>query len=150
MSRPDLAVVYRRVEELVPYAKNARTHSDEQLRQLIPTTVLRHDRPAKSDLHPTMKPVSLVQQLLRNSSLEGQTVLDPFGGSGTTLIAAEKLGLNARLMELEPRYADVCVKRWEEFTGKRSASLASGRTFGEVSRERFPADKTPEPAEAHA
>lgn len=122
----------------------------QQLRSLIPTTVLRHDRPQKSELHPTMKPVSLVQQLLRNSSVEGQTVLDPFGGSGTTLIAAEKQGLNARLMELEPRYADVCVRRWEDFTGHRARHLSSGRGFAEVARERIPAEKPVETSEADA
>lgn len=109
----------------------------QQLKAAIQTTVLRHPRPTRSDLHPTMKPVALVQQCLRNSALEGQVVLDPFGGSGTTLIAAEKQGLKARLMELEPRYADVIVRRWEEFTGKRATLAGSGRSFGEVAKDRL-------------
>ena len=129
----------------------------QQLLALIPTTVQRFDRPAKSTLHPTMKPVALVQQLLRNSALEGQAVLDPFWGSGTTMIACEKEGLNARLMELEPRYADVIVRRWEAFTGKKAAHQATGQPFGEAARERLTPtpDKGPEvealnpPAEVH-
>ena len=84
-----------------------------------------------------MKPVALVQQLLRNSALEGQSVLDPFGGSGTTMIAAEKEGLSARLLELEPRYADVIVRRWEEFTGKSATHQATGVPFSEMVRERL-------------
>jgi DNA modification methylase len=110
----------------------------QQLRALLPSTVQRFDRPAKSELHPTMKPVALVQQLLRNSALEGQVVLDPFGGSGTTLIAAEKEGMSARLLELDPRYVDVIVRRWEAFTGKKSVHAGSDRPFGELARERSP------------
>jgi DNA modification methylase len=77
-------------------------------------------KPQKNDLHPTMKPVELVERALRNSSRPGDVVLDPFGGSGTTLIAAEKSGRVARLMELDPKYADVIVRRWEDFTGRRA------------------------------
>ncbi len=77
-------------------------------------------KPQKNDLHPTMKPVELVERALRNSSRPGAVVLDPFGGSGTTLIAAEKTGRVARLMELDPKYADVIVRRWEDFTGKKA------------------------------
>ena len=67
-----------------------------------------------------MKPVELVKQAIRNSSRPGNVVLDPFGGSGTTLIAAEKSGRIARLIELDPKYVDVIVRRWEEFTGKQA------------------------------
>ncbi len=65
-----------------------------------------------------MKPVELVERAIRNSSRPGNVVLDPFGGSGTTLIAAEKSGRVARLIELDPRYVDVIVRRWEDFTGQ--------------------------------
>ena len=82
-------------------------------------------KPQKNDLHPTMKPVELVERALRNSSRPGNVVLDPFGGSGTTLIAAEKSGRVARLIELDPKYADVIVRRWEDYTGKK-ATRASG------------------------
>lgn len=77
-------------------------------------------KPAKNDLHPTMKPVELVERAIRNSSKTKDLVLDPFGGSGTTLIACEKTGRRARLIELDPKYVDVIVKRWEEFTGQKA------------------------------
>ena len=76
-------------------------------------------KPAKNDLHPTMKPVELVERAVRNSSKTRDLVLDPFGGSGSTLIACEKSGRRARLIELDPKYVDVIVKRWEEYTGKK-------------------------------
>lgn len=76
------------------------------------------DKPRKSDLHPTMKPVELVERAIHNSSQIGELVLDPFGGSGTTLIAAERTGRIARIIELDPRFADVIVKRWEDHTGR--------------------------------
>jgi DNA modification methylase len=82
-------------------------------------------KPQKNDLHPTMKPVELVERALRNSSRAGDVVLDPFGGSGTTLIAAEKSGRVARVMELDPKYADVIVRRWEDFTGKQAIREAA-------------------------
>jgi DNA modification methylase len=84
-------------------------------------------KPQKNDLHPTMKPVELVERALRNSSRPGDVVLDPFGGSGTTLIAAEKSGRVARLMELDPKYVDVIVRRWEEFTGKQAIREAAAQ-----------------------
>lgn len=82
-------------------------------------------KPQKNDLHPTMKPVELVERTIRNSSRPGNVVLDPFGGSGTTLIAAEKSGRIARLIELDPKYVDVIVRRWEEFTGKQAIREAA-------------------------
>ncbi len=78
------------------------------------------DRPSKNDLHPTMKPVELALRAIDNSSQSGETVLDLFGGSGTTLIACEKAGRRARLLEIDPKYCDVIVKRWEEFTGGKA------------------------------
>jgi DNA modification methylase len=75
------------------------------------------DKPAKNDLHPTMKPVTLVERAIRNSSKSRDIVLDPFGGSGSTLIACEKAGRHARLVELDPKYCDVIVRRWQEFSG---------------------------------
>jgi DNA modification methylase len=84
------------------------------------TSVLEFDRPHKSDLHPTMKPVELIGYLMSNSSKKGQIVLDTFGGSGSTMIAAEKCGRAARLMEISPHYCDVIVARWEEYTGKKA------------------------------
>lgn len=78
------------------------------------------NKPMKNDLHPTMKPVELVERAVKNSSKSRDIVLDCFGGSGTTLIACEKIGRQARLIELDPKYCDVIVKRWEEFTGKKA------------------------------
>ncbi len=83
------------------------------------------NKPCKNDLHPTMKPVELVERAVRNSTKSLDIVLDPFGGSGTTLIACEMLGRRARMMELDPRYVDVIVNRWEHFTGK-TASRETG------------------------
>ncbi|ACM34645.1 site-specific DNA-methyltransferase [[Acidovorax] ebreus] len=89
-------------------------------------------KPQKNDLHPTMKPVELVERAIRNSSRPGNVVLDPFGGSGTTLIAAEKSGRIARLIELDPKYVDVIVRRWEEYTGKQAIREADGMIFDQV------------------
>ena len=86
-------------------------------------------KPQKNDLHPTMKPVELVERAIRNSSRPGNVVLDPFGGSGTTLIAAEKSGRVARLIELDPKYVDVIVRRWEDFTGKQATREAYDAAF---------------------
>ncbi|CAQ45405.1 site-specific DNA-methyltransferase [Stenotrophomonas maltophilia] len=86
-------------------------------------------KPQKNDLHPTMKPVELVERAIRNSSRPGNVVLDPFGGSGTTLIAAEKSGRVARLIELDPKYVDVIVRRWENFTGQQAIREADDTSF---------------------
>ena len=86
-------------------------------------------KPHRNDLHPTTKPVELVERALRNSSKSRDTILDPFGGSGTTLIACEKTGRQARLIELEPKYADVIIRRWQQFSGQQARHEESGRTF---------------------
>ena len=83
----------------------------------ISTTVIHEDKPQVNDLHPTMKPVKLFARLIRNSSRPGDTVLDLFGGSGTTLIACEQLGRRALVMEKEPKYVDVILDRYQAFTG---------------------------------
>jgi DNA modification methylase len=89
-------------------------------------------KPHKNDLHPTMKPVELMERAVRNSSKTRDIVLDPFGGSGTTLIACEKSGRRARLMELDPKYVDVIIKRWQLFSGKQAKRASDGATFGEL------------------
>lgn len=94
-------------------------------------------KPVANDLHPTMKPVELVERAVRNSSKTRDTVLDPFGGSGTTLIACERAGRQARLIELEPTYCDVIVRRWQEYTGKTATLEAGGRPFADVAAERL-------------
>jgi DNA modification methylase len=94
-------------------------------------------KPVANDLHPTMKPVELVERAIHNSSKTRDTVFDPFGGSGSTLIACERTGRQARLIELEPRYCDVIVRRWEEHTGKLATLEADGRPFKELAAERL-------------
>jgi DNA modification methylase len=89
-------------------------------------------KPQKNDLHPTMKPVELVERAVRNSSKTRDLVLDPFGGSGSTIIACEKSGRRARLIELDPKYVDVIVKRWQEFTGREASRASDGATFGSL------------------
>lgn len=99
------------------------------------------ERPHKNDLHPTMKPVSLVERAVRNSSRKGDLVFDPFGGSGTTLIAAEKTGRHASLIELDPKYVDVIVRRWQEFTGETAVLESNGQSFDDLhSGEAVPVD----------
>jgi DNA modification methylase len=84
------------------------------------TTILEFNKPSRNGEHPTMKPVELFEYQMLNNTKGGDIVLDSFGGSGTTLIAAEKHGRYARIMELDPKYCDVIVKRWEDFTGKKA------------------------------
>jgi DNA modification methylase len=92
-------------------------------------------RPSSSEEHPTMKPVELVERAIANSSNGGDLVLDLFGGSGTTMIASEKIGRRSCLMELDPKYCDVIVRRWQEFTGHEATLESDGRTFSEVESE---------------
>lgn len=84
------------------------------------TTVIQMPKPQKSELHPTMKPIGLFDYQIRNSSKTGDVILDLFGGSGTTVMACEQNGRKACVMELDPRYCDVIIKRWEDFTGKKA------------------------------
>lgn len=90
------------------------------------TTVMDFDKPTRNGEHPTMKPIPLFAYQMEMSSKKGDNVLDLFGGSGTTMIAAEQLGRNAYLMELDPRYVDVIVNRWEELTGHKAQLIEGG------------------------
>ena len=87
------------------------------------TTVIDWDRPTKADLHPTMKPVGLFDYQIKNSSKAGDNILDLFGGSGTTIMACEQNNRNAYVMEFDPKYVDVIIKRWENFTGEKAIKL---------------------------
>ncbi|WP_318987454.1 site-specific DNA-methyltransferase [Falsiroseomonas ponticola] len=98
------------------------------------------DKPARNDLHPTMKPVALVERAIRNSSKPRDTVLDPFGGSGTTMLAAERTGRRAVLLEIDPAYADVIVRRWQEATGEAAVLDGEDRTFADIGAARGIAD----------
>ena len=90
--------------------------------------VLCGDATVRADVD-RLKPVALVERAIRNSSKSRDIVLDPFGGSGTTMIAAERTGRRARLLELDPGYCDVVVQRWQETTGGRASHAASGQSF---------------------
>jgi len=94
------------------------------------------DKPVRNDLHPTMKPVALVERAIRNSSKSRDIVLDPFGGSGSTLIACEKTGRQARLIELDPRYVDTIILRWQEFAGGTAVLDGDGHSYEEIAAGR--------------
>lgn len=92
--------------------------------QETPTTVIDEHKPTKNTDHPTMKPIKLIGRLIRNSSKPGEKVLDLFGGSGSTLIASEELDRKCYMMEYDPKYVDVIIARWEEFTGKKAEKIS--------------------------
>ena len=93
-------------------------------------------KPQANVLHPTQKPVELAERAIRNSSKSRDTVLDPFGGSGTSLIACEKTGRQARLVELEPKYVDVIIRRWEQYTERKATLAEDGRELEQVAEDR--------------
>lgn len=101
------------------------------IEEVVPTVHL-FDKPARNEQHPTMKPVELIERQLTNSARRGDVVVDFFGGSGSTLLAAERLGLAARVLELEPRFVDVIVDRWQEYTGETAYRESDGASFDEV------------------
>jgi DNA modification methylase len=100
------------------------------------STLWEEKKPAANRIHPTAKPVELVERALLNSSKAGDIVADMFGGSGSTLIGCERRGRKARLMEIDPKYADCIVRRYQEYTGKRAILDGAGRTFDEIKVER--------------
>ena len=93
------------------------------------------DKPHANDLHPTMKPIELVERAIENSSRRRNPVLDPFAGSGWTVIACENLGRKARVIEIDPGYADVIVRRWQNYTGQSATRKQDGRSFDQVAGE---------------
>lgn len=96
------------------------------------TTILKFDKPVKNDIHPTMKPVSLFEYLISNNTRGSDIIVDSFGGSGTTIIAAEKTQRRARVMEFDPVYADAIIQRWQDFTGDKALLINDNRTFDEM------------------
>jgi tRNA/tmRNA/rRNA uracil-C5-methylase (TrmA/RlmC/RlmD family) len=98
--------------------------------------------------HPTVKPVALVADAMRDCSRRGDIVLDLFGGSGTTLLAAERVGRRAYTLEIEPRFVDVAIKRWQAFSGRDAVCAQSGRSFDEIASMRVMVP-TADPAPAH-
>lgn len=95
----------------------------------VPGSVVYHDKPSRSELHPTTKPVGLWEKLMKPSSRPGDIVIDQFSGSGTTLIAADRMGLIARVADLDPKFVDVAVRRWEMLTGRRAVNMDTGELF---------------------
>lgn len=114
------------------------TGTDVLVEELHPS-VIHAPKPQASEQHPTMKPVALIERMLMNSSARGDTVLDPFGGSGSTLMACERLGRVCRTMELDPRFADVIVLRWQEATGLEAVLESTQQSFETVKAERLAA-----------
>jgi len=100
------------------------------------TTILEFDKPSRNKEHPTMKPVELFEYQMLNNTKGGDQVLDSFAGSGTTAVACEKHGRCARMMELEPKYCDVIITRWQEFTGQKATLESTGQTYAELQAER--------------
>lgn len=98
------------------------------------STLWEEKKPAANRIHPTAKPVELVERALINSSKAGDIVADLFGGSGSTLIGCERRGRRARLMEIDPKYADCIVRRWQEYTGQKATLERDGRSFDEITQ----------------
>lgn len=101
-----------------------------------PSSIFHEPKPEKSGLHPTQKPVNLIERMLRNSARTGDIVVDAFGGSGSTLVAAERMGMSARLIELSPSFCDVIVRRWEHLTGRKAVHAITGEEFPAEGEER--------------
>lgn len=115
------------IDDTTPIDKMSKSELKDLVRALQgkDTSVIYCDKPMQSKLHPTMKPVKLVARLMVNSSRQGDAVADIFGGSGTTMIAAEQLGRRCYMMELDPHYCDVILDRWEKFTGKQAVKVTA-------------------------
>lgn len=101
---------------------------DAKVEQL-PGTVIFHEKPSRSSQHPTQKPVGLIEKMLTNSARAGHVIADGFGGSGSTMIAAERLGMVSRLIELKPAFVDVIVRRWQNYTGRVATNVVTGLPF---------------------
>ena len=125
--RRDLTTVY---DEKPDYKKMNKEQLLQEITKLrgdnVPNTIIYEDKPARNEEHPTMKPVKLFQRLIKNSSKEDDAILDPFGGSGTTIIACEKLNRKAYVMELDPHYCDVIRKRWTKWAEENGVNAGSG------------------------
>jgi DNA modification methylase len=129
---------YKFQHEPIFYAHVA-SQSDAWYGDKSQSTLWQENKPAANRLHPTMKPVELIERALINSSKAGDVVVDLFGGSGSTMIACERQGRKARLLEIDPKYADVITRRYQEYTGKPAVLDGDGRTFDEVAGERVKA-----------
>ncbi|BCP56256.1 methyltransferase [Kaistia sp. 32K] len=113
------------------------------------SSMLYEPKPASSGLHPTQKPVALVERMLKQSARAGDIVVDSFGGSGSTLIAADRLGMSARLMELDPKFADVIIQRWQDWSGRRAVHAVTGQQFPGEEAAQPPVAPAPPATEQH-
>ena len=115
------------IENAVDLEKLSKAEMKKLLEEIysdnIKKTVIHEDRPLKNDLHPTMKPLKMCAEMIRNSTKEGEIVLDLFGGSGSTLMVCEQIGRKCYMMEYDPLYMDVIIERWENFTGQKAIKL---------------------------
>ena len=136
-NKRNLATVIEKEQDLEKLSKAEMKAILEKIfiQQEVPTTVIDCDKPARNPDHPTMKPVPLIGKLISNSSRRKDIVLDIFGGSGTTLIAAEQLHRKCRMVEFEPIYVDVIIKRWEELTGMKAVLLGNIHEGKEETKE---------------
>jgi len=137
-SKHELVLVYKNGAK--PHTNNINLGCDGRYRTNVwdypGANAFGRTRDADLAAHPTVKPVALVADAIRDCSRRGDTVLDPFAGSGTILLAAERTGRKAAAIELDPRYVDTAVRRWEQHTGKEARLAATGQTFAEVATER--------------
>jgi DNA modification methylase len=121
----NLSTVYEDLPDVDKMTKSElRDLVSKMLDGTVPGTVIREDKPVASDEHPTMKPVRLMAYLIGNSTHKGDTVLDLFAGSGSTLIACEQTGRRCLCMEIDPHYCDVIIQRWENMTGEAAQRAA--------------------------
>ena len=136
-NRRNLATVIENEQDLEKLSKAEMKAILEKIfiQQEIPTSVIDCDKPTRNPDHPTMKPVPLIGKLIHNSSRRKDIVLDIFGGSGTTLIAAEQLHRKCRMVEFEPIYVDVIIKRWEELTGMKAVLVGNIHDGKEETKE---------------
>lgn len=118
-----LTTIIEDVEDLNKMTKAELVEYIERMQANSPTTIINENKPTRNGLHPTMKPLKLIERLVRNSSKKGWNVLDSFNGSGSTMIVCEDLGRTYFGMELDPRYVDATIQRWEEHTGQTAVKL---------------------------
>lgn len=126
---------------LLKVGDNVLVLSPDAIVEEVPTSMLCVDKPNKNGLHPSTKPVELWERLMKNSGRIGDIVVDAFSGSGTTIIASDRLGMCARVMEVDPKYVDTAVRRWQNYTGRVAVHLTTGEPFPAEGTERHP----PEP-----
>jgi DNA modification methylase len=97
--------------------------------EAAPGSIVRHPKPKRSEHHPTQKPVQMLTRLMQNSGRQNDLVIEPFSGSGSTLMASELLGMCCRASELDPGYVDVAVRRWQAYSGRSAVHAVTGEIF---------------------